>query len=88
MELVDILDLKSRDCNGRGGSSPPTRTKIFSRRNVFCQKLMKISMTRFACLSRLGSENITNLMNVVKKCGFDSVIIQSDFWTSIWQRFT
>ena len=26
MELVDILDLKSRDRKGRGGSSPPTGT--------------------------------------------------------------
>ena len=27
MELVDITDLKSVGCNGRGGSSPPARTK-------------------------------------------------------------
>ena len=37
MELVDIRDLKSRGCYGRGGSSPPTGTKTkktYCKRNI------------------------------------------------------
>ena len=46
MELVDITDLKSVGCNGRGGSSPPARTNCSSGGMVDTQVLGTCAVRR------------------------------------------
>jgi uncharacterized protein YegP (UPF0339 family) len=56
VKLVDTLDLKSSDCNGRTGSSPVPSTKPLLLEEVFLLYKSKLEMSSFVITKRFNDE--------------------------------